>query len=75
MKEIFTELFTKMTPVKMVYTLCIYNLFMLAVLDSHQRKIAKQKEQISSLEKQVKQLKKSEKMRDDFEELWIHDIN
>jgi hypothetical protein len=74
MKEIFTEIFTKMTPIKMVYTLCIYNLFMLAVLDSHQRKIAKQKEQIASLEKQVKQLKKSEKVRDDFEQLWIHDI-
>ena len=52
----------------------IYNLFMLAVLDSHQRKITKQKEQIESLEKQLRHLKKAEKVRDDFEQLWIHDI-
>ena len=73
-KEIFTEACTKMTPVKMVYTICIYHLFMLAVLDNHQRKLAKQKEQIEILEKQVKHLKKASKLRDDFEQLWIHDI-
>jgi hypothetical protein len=74
MKEIIAEVFTKLTPVKIVYIIGIYNLFMLAVLDSHQRKIAKQKEQIASLEKQLKNLKKSEKIRDEFEQLWIHDI-
>ena len=68
-KEIFQEIFTKMTLVKMVYIIGIYHLFILAVLDSHQRKITKQKEQIESLEKQVKHLKKSEKLREDFEEL------
>jgi hypothetical protein len=74
MKEIFAEVFTKMTMVKMVYIIGIYHLFMLAVLDSHQRKITKQKEQIESLEKQVKHLKKADKVRDDFEQLWIYDI-
>jgi hypothetical protein len=69
-KEIFQEIFTQMTLVKMVYIIGIYHLFILAVLDSHQRKITKQKEQIESLEKQVKHLKKSEKLREDFEELW-----
>jgi hypothetical protein len=74
MKEIFAEVCTKMTLVKMVYIIGIYHLFMLAVLDSHQRKLAQQKEQIEYLEKQVKHLKKSDKVRDDFEQLWIHDI-
>jgi hypothetical protein len=70
MKEIFEEIFTKMTLVKMIYIIGIYHIFILAVLDSHQRKITKQKQQIESLEKQVKHLKKSEKLREDFEELW-----
>lgn len=74
MKEIFAEAFTKMTLVKMIYIIGIYNLFMLAVLDNHHRKLAKQKEKIEALEKQVKHLKKSSKLRDDFEQLWIHDI-
>ena len=74
MKELFVEAFTKMTSIKMLYIIGIYNLFMLAVLDNHQRKIAKQKEQIESLEKQVRHLKKANKVRDDFEQLWIHDI-
>jgi len=73
-KEIFVEAFTKMTVIKMVYIICIYNLFMLVVLDSHQRKISKQKEKIESLEKELRHLKKAEKVRDDFEQLWIHDI-
>ena len=74
MKEIFLEVFTNMTVVKMVYIIGIYNLFMLAVLDNQQKKIAKQKEQIESLEKQVRHLKKADKVRDEFEQLWIHDI-
>jgi Ca2+/H+ antiporter len=74
MKEIFVEIFTNMTVVKMVYIIGIYNLFMLAVLDNHQRKITKQKQQIESLEKQLRHLKKAEKVRDDFEQLWIHEI-
>lgn len=74
MKELFAEAFTKMTSIKILYIIGIYNLFMLAVLDNHQRKIAKQKEQIESLEKQVRHLKKANKVRDDFEQLWIHDI-
>jgi hypothetical protein len=74
MKEMFTEAFTKMTLVKMIYIIGIYNLFILVVLDNHQRKIIKQKEQIEILEKQVKHFKKSIKLRDDFEQLWIHDI-
>lgn len=69
-KEIFQEVFTKMTLVKMVYIIGIYHLFILAVLDSHQRKITKQKEQIESLEKEVRHFKKSEKLREDFGELW-----
>ena len=73
-KEIFAEAFTKMTLVKMIYIIGIYNLFMLAVLDNHQRKIIKQKEQIEALEKNLKHLKKANKVRDDFEQLWIHDI-
>jgi hypothetical protein len=74
LKEIFAEVFTKMTLVKMIYIIGIYNLFMLAVLDNHQRKIIKQKEQIEALEKNLKHLKKANKVRDDFEQLWIHDI-
>jgi hypothetical protein len=74
MKEIFAEAFTKMTLVKMIYIIGIYNLFMLAVLDNHHRKLAKQKEKIEALEKQVKHLKKANKLRDNFEQLWIHDI-
>lgn len=74
MKELFVEVFTNMTVVKMVYIIGIYNLFILAVLDNQQKKIAKQKEQIESLEKQVRHLKKADKVRDDFEQLWIHDI-
>lgn len=73
-KEIFAEAFTKMTLVKMIYIIGIYNLFMLVVLDNHQRKIIKQKEQIEALEKNLKHLKKANKVRDDFEQLWIHDI-
>jgi len=74
MKEIFAEAFTKMTLVKMIYIIGIYHLFMLAVLDNHNRKLSKQKKQIEELEKQVRHLKKASKLRDDFEELWIHDI-
>ncbi len=74
MKEMFVEAFTNITLIKIVYIIGIYNLLMLAVLDSHQRKITKQKEQIESLEKQVRHLKKTEKVRDNFEQLWIHDI-
>jgi hypothetical protein len=74
MKEICVEAFTNMTLVKMVYIIGIYNLFMLVVLDSHQRKITKQKDRIEYLEKQVRHLKKAGKGRDDFEQLWIHDI-
>jgi Ca2+/H+ antiporter len=73
-KEIFTEACTKMTLVKMIYIIGIYHLFMLAVLDNHHRKLAQQKEKIEALEKQVKHLKKASKLRDDFEQLWIHDI-
>jgi hypothetical protein len=74
MKEIFAEVFTKMTLVKMIYIIGIYNLFILAVLDNHQRKIIQQKEQIETLEKNLKHLKKANKVRDDFEQIWIHDI-
>lgn len=74
MKEIFVEAFSKMTVVKMVYIIGIYNLFMLAVLDNQQRKIAKQEEKIESLEKELRHLKKADKVRDEFEQLWIHDI-
>jgi len=56
MKEIFAEVFTKMTLVKMIYIIGIYHLFILAVLDNHQRKIIKQKQQIETLEKQVRHL-------------------
>jgi hypothetical protein len=73
-KEIFVEAFSKMTVVKMVYIIGIYNLFMLAVLDNQQRKIAKQEEKIESLEKELRHLKKADKVRDEFEQLWIHDI-
>jgi len=52
-----------MTLVKMVYIIGIYHLFILAVLDSHQRKITKQKEQIESLEKQVRHLRKDNKKK------------
>ena len=74
LKEIFAEAFTKMTLVKMIYIIGIYHLFILAVLDNHQRKIIQQKEQIEILEKNLKHLKKANKVRDDFEQLWIHDI-
>jgi Ca2+/H+ antiporter len=74
LKEIFAEVFTKMTLVKTIYIIGIYHLFILAVLDNHQRKIIQQKEQIEILEKNLKHLKKANKVRDDFEQLWIHDI-
>jgi hypothetical protein len=73
-KELFVEAYTKMTVVKMVYIIVIYNLFMLSVIDSHQRKLVEQKKQIEILEKKLRHLKNREAVRDDFEQLWINDI-
>jgi flagellar motility protein MotE (MotC chaperone) len=47
---------------------------MLIVLDEQRKKIAEQKELIKTLEKNVNYLKKTERMRENFNELWIQEI-
>ena len=81
MKEGLTELFanasalwTNLTLEKIVYILVVYNLLMLMTIDNHHKKIAEQKELIQSLEKNVIYLKKTEKMREDLDEMWIQDV-
>lgn len=74
MKECFTEMWTNFNLEKIVYIIGVYNLFMLLVIDNQRRKISEQNEHIESLEKQVNYLKKTERMREDLDELWMQDV-
>jgi hypothetical protein len=66
--------FANLTLEKIVYIIGVYNLLMLIVLDEQRKKIAEQKELIKTLEKNVNYLKKTERMRENFNELWIQEI-
>jgi len=74
MKEGIVEVFANLTLEKIVYIIVVYNLFMLMALDNQRKKIAEQKEQIESLEKNVIYLKKTERMREDLEQMWVQDV-
>lgn len=81
MKEGFTELFanassilTNLTIEKIVYILVIYNLLILTTIDKQRRKNSEQNRQIESLEKQINYLKKTERMREELDELWLQDV-
>ena len=54
-----------------VYIIGVYNLFMVLVIDNQQRKFIEQKNKIESLEKHMDYLKKTERMREDMDEIWI----
>jgi hypothetical protein len=73
MKEGFTEFFANLTIEKIVYILVMYNVLIITAIDNQRRKIAEQKEQIESLEKNILYLKKTERMREDLEESWIQE--
>ena len=51
----------------------MYNVLIITAIDNQRRKIAEQKEQIESLEKNILYLKKTERMREDLEESWIQE--
>lgn len=74
MKEGFTQFFTNLTIEKIVYILVIYNLLILTAIDKQRRKNIEQKQQIEELEKNVIYLKKTERMREDLDELWLQDV-
>ena len=74
MKEGFTEFFANLTIEKIVYILVIYNLLILTAIDKQRRKITGQNEQIESLEKQINYLRKTERMREELDELWLQDV-
>lgn len=74
MKEGLTELFANLTIEKIIYILVIYNLLILTAIDKQRRKITEQNTQIESLEKQINYLKKTERMREDLDELWLQDV-
>ena len=57
MKEGFTEFFANLTIEKIVYILVMYNVLIITAIDNQRRKIAEQKEQIESLEKNILYLK------------------
>lgn len=73
MKEGFTEFFANLTIEKIVYILVMYNILIITAIDNQRRKIAEQKEQIESLEKNILYLKKTERMREELEESWIQE--
>lgn len=74
MKEGIIEAFTNLTLEKIVYMLVVYNLFMLMAIDNQRKKIAEQNKLIESLEKNVVYLKKTERMREDLEQMWVQDV-
>lgn len=81
MKEGFSELYnnassilTNLTIEKIVYILVIYNLLILTAIDKQRRKNREQNQQIESLEKQINYLKKTERMREELDELWLQDV-
>ena len=81
MKELFIEAFAKASPIwknltieKIIYMLVVYNLLILVAMDKQRRKAEEQKEVIESLNKEVSYLKKTERMREDLDELWLQDV-
>lgn len=81
MKEAFVEAFANagsilrsLTIEKIIYILVIYNLLIITAIDKQRRKITEQNTQIESLEKQIDYLKKTERMREDLNELWLQDV-
>lgn len=81
MKEGFYELYnnassilTNLTIEKIVYILVIYNLLILTAIDKQRRKNREQNQQMESLEKQINYLKKTERMREELDELWLQDV-
>jgi len=74
MKEGLTEFFAILTVEKIVYILVIYNIFMMLVIDNERRNFAEQKEVVEALNKEVNYFKKSERIREDLDELWLQDV-
>jgi len=81
MKEGFYELYnnassilTNLTIEKIVYILVIYNLLILTAIDKQRRKNREQNQQMESLEKQINYLKKTERIREELDELWLQDV-
>jgi len=74
MKEGITEFFSNFTIEKIVYILVIYNLLMMAAIDNQRRKFTEQNKENESLKKEINYLKKSERMREDLDELWFQDV-
>jgi len=74
MKEGISEFFSKFTIEKIVYILIIYNLFMMAAIDNQRRKFIEQNKENESLKREINYLKKSERMREDLDELWLQDV-
>jgi hypothetical protein len=68
------SIWTNLTLDKIVYILIVYNLFMLMTIDNLNKRASEQKEKITSLEKNVIYLKKTEGMREDLEQMWIQDV-
>jgi len=73
-KEGLTEFFAILTIEKIVYILVIYNIFMMLVIDNERRNFAEQKEVVEALNKEVNYFKKSERIREDLDELWLQDV-
>ena len=69
-----SSIWTNLTLDKIVYILIVYNLFMLMTIDNLNKRASEQKEKITSLEKNVIYLKKTEGMREDLEQMWIQDV-
>lgn len=74
MKEGMAEFFANLTIEKIVYILAIYNLFMMLIIDNQRRQSTQQKKQIETLNKKVNYLKKTERIREDLDEIWLQDI-
>lgn len=75
--EAFTNastIWTNLTLEKIVYIIILYNLFMLISLENQQKKIAEQKVLIESLEKNIINLNKTERMREDLLQMCIQNI-
>lgn len=80
MKEGINEITTNiqtinLSPIeKMIGVICLYNLFVLAAWWGQNKLLNEQNIKLESLEKQVSCLKKAERMREDFDELWMKDL-
>ena len=74
MKEGITEFFSNFTIEKIIYILVIYNLFMMAAIDNQRRKFTEQNKENVSLKKKINYLIKSERMREELDELCLQDV-